>query len=252
MTDYFDGKIAIVTGAASGIGLEISKGISARGARVVLCDVDKKRLESLDASTFSCPIKKYLLDVTNLEDVIHTFTKVHQELGRIDFLFNNAGIGGTLPFAEATQAHWEKIINLNLMGVINGTTAVYPFLQQQQHGHIVNTSSISGIIPFPGQVLYNTTKYAVTGFSLSLEHELQEMNVHISVICPGVVNTRIFYKPIIGEEAPEEFVKIPEEAISVEEAVEDILRGIEEKKSIIITPQFLKPIYENYKSTGKI
>lgn len=242
----FKDQVAVVTGAASGIGLGLAKEIVSQGGIVALFDKDKDRLNAVSADFPKQSTLVKSVDVTSFEEIQAGLVEVKKTFGSIHFMFNNAGIGGTLPILDATMEQWDSIIKLNLYGVINGVMAVLPLMKEQKSGYIINTSSISGIIPFPGQALYNTTKFAVTGFSLSLEKELQEMGINISIICPGMVKTRIFYKPILGAEAPEEMVKIPKEAISVEEAVQDIVKGIQKKTRIIITPKFLQRIYRKY------
>jgi NADP-dependent 3-hydroxy acid dehydrogenase YdfG len=247
----FTNKVAIVTGAASGIGLGISQEVSRQGGTVVLLDIDADRLKSASASmqgSHQCRT----VDVTDFEILKKNFDEIRTQFGRIDFLFNNAGIGGTLPFEDATMEHWKKIIDLNLYGVIHGMTAVLPIMREQKSGYIVNTSSIAGLIPFQGQTLYNTTKFAMMGLSLTVEAELKKYNINITSICPGMVHTRIFYKPIIGQEAPEEYVRIPKEAISVEAAVSDIVKGLSKRKRVIVTPRFLNRIYRKYRIFGRI
>ncbi len=247
----FKNKIIIITGAASGLGLGLAIEISKREGQLILLDIDKERLERESKEKILGKYETYTCDVSDLNQLKTIFSKVEKKYGHIDYLFNNAGIGGTLPFEEATLEHWNKIINLNIYGVINGTTAIVPIMKKQKYGYIINTSSIAGLMPFKGQTLYNTTKYAITGFSLTLGKELENENIKVSIICPGMIKTRIFYKPIIGNEAPEEYVKIPKEAITVEEAVKDILKGIDRNKKIIITPRFLKKIYWMYKHFGE-
>jgi len=250
----FKNSVCIVTGAASGLGNEIAKKLLESGATVVLLDIDNIRLDRFKTSNadVSNRIEIRNVDVTRYEDVKTCFDGIYNQYGKIDYLFNNAGIGGTLPFEQATPQHWDKIIRLNLCGVINGISAVYPLMVKQHHGYIINTSSISGLIPVSGQVLYNTTKFAVTGLSLSLIKEAKKHNINVSIICPGMVKTRIFYKPIIGEEASDEHVDIPKEAISVEVAVRDIFEGIRRKKKIIITPKYLRIYYLLYRLFGTL
>jgi len=250
----FKDKICIITGAASGIGNGMAQKLVEMGAIVFLLDIDEIRLnqfKTLNANYINnIEIRK--IDVTQYKDVKNCIFDIYKKYNKIDYLFNNAGIGGTLPFEQSTLQHWEKIINLNLYGVINGINVVYPLMVKQNYGNIINTSSISGIMPFSGQVLYNTTKYAITGLSLSLIKEAKNHNIYVSIICPGMVKTRIFYKPIIGEEAPDEYVKIPKEAISVDDAVKDIFEGIRKKKRIIITPKYLRKYYFKYRLFEKL
>jgi short-subunit dehydrogenase len=248
--NIFNGKTCIVTGAASGLGKGMANRLLRYEANVVLLDIDEKRLREIISGNKEKKdkIEIKIVDVTKFEAVQQCFSDLKKTYGEIDYLFNNAGIGGTLPFEQATMQQWNKIIDLNLYGVINGVMAVYPIMVEQKSGYIVNTSSIAGIMPFPGQVLYNTTKYGVTGLSLSLIKEARQHNINISIICPGMVKTRIFYKPIIGKEASEEEVKIPREAISVDEAINDIFDGLKKKKPIIITPKFLRKYYRKYRS----
>jgi NAD(P)-dependent dehydrogenase (short-subunit alcohol dehydrogenase family) len=240
----FAGKVVVVTGAASGLGLGIASRLSQFGAFVVAIDNDGQRLEAAISANLVAPHELSMVDVTNYNELESVINGVYAQHGRIDYLFNNAGIGGTLAFEQATLSHWHKIIDLNLYGVIHGMTAVYPLMKRQRFGHIINTSSISGLVPVAGQALYNATKFAVTGLSLSLVAEFENDNIYISIACPGMVQTRIFYKPILGAEAPEDQVVIPSDAISVDEAVEDIIEGVALRRRVIITPKGLEHYYE--------
>lgn len=205
----FRDKIAIITGAASGIGLGLASELSKRGAVVIVVDIDEERLDKASRDCIIGIHEKRVVDVIDFDSVKSLFAEIHEKYGRIDFLFNNAGIGGTLPFEDATLAHWNRIINLNVYGVINGVTAIYPLMKQQEFGHIINTSSISGLIPFPGQTLYNTTKFAITGLSLTLEKELRKNNINISIVCPGMVRTRIFINPLLEMKLQRSISKYP-------------------------------------------
>ncbi len=240
----FENTVSIITGAASGLGLGISKEIIKRKGIVILLDIDRDRLNAVSKEMIKSKHEIFSVDVTDFTQIQNVFNEIYKKYKKVDYLFNNAGIGGSLPFEDATSDHWKKIIDLNIYGVVNGMMAIYPIMKKQRNGYIVNTSSIAGLIPFKGQALYNTTKFAVSGLSLTLEQEFKEHNIDISIICPGMVNTRIFYKPIIGEEAPEEYVKIPKEAISVEEAVNDIMKGLDKKKNYYNTKVFKTYFYK--------
>jgi len=155
--------------------------------------------------------------------------------GRLDYLFNNAGVGGTLDVRHATVAHWRRIVDLNLMGVVHGVQAAYPLMIEQGSGHIVNTASISGLVPWPGQTLYNTTKFAVVGLSHTLRAEAARFGVKVSVICPGPVQSAIWSKSILGSRAATDIV--PANAISASEAAAIIWRGVQANKATIIFPR---------------
>jgi short-subunit dehydrogenase len=154
--------------------------------------------------------------------------------GRLDYLFNNAGVGGTLDVRRATLVHWQRIVNLNLMGTVHGVHAAYPLMVEQRSGHIVNTASISGLVPWPGQTLYNTTKYAVVGLSHTLRTEAARYGVRVSVVCPGPVQSRIWNTPIVGNRTAG---AAPSHAIPGEEAAAMIWRGVQANKAIITFPR---------------
>jgi NAD(P)-dependent dehydrogenase (short-subunit alcohol dehydrogenase family) len=181
--------------------------------------------------------------VTQQEQVQHLIQDATSRLGRLDVLFNNAGVGGTMPIGDATLEHWRRIIDLNLLGVIYGIDAALPIMRRQSGGHIVNTGSIAGLIPFPYQALYCATKYAVAGLSESLRFELADESIHVSVVCPGAVISRIWGTPILGECLE---IKPPEEAIPAEEAARIILAGIANHQGIIALPESARSLWLEY------
>jgi NAD(P)-dependent dehydrogenase (short-subunit alcohol dehydrogenase family) len=194
MTDglrTFDGGVAIVTGAASGIGRAISKALAQRGCQVVLADIDCG-----DAETAAAQIRdkggrasaKHL-DVCNFAAVSELVTETMEKLGRIDYLFNNAGIGVFGEVADYPLDAWHRVIAVNLGGVVNGVQAAYAAMIRQGFGHIVNTASIAGLTTSPAAASYSATKHAVVGLSKALRAEAQCRGVRVSVICPGVIRT---------------------------------------------------------------
>lgn len=189
--------------------------------------------ENLDA--YSGQVRTLIVDVTKQQDVDKAIQDMVAQESRIDFLFNNAGIGGTMPTVDATIEHWKSIIDVNLWSVIYGINAALPVMRLQGGGHIINTSSIAGLVPFPFQALYCATKYAVVGISESMRYEFAEEGIHFSVTCPSAVVSRIWKKPILGPVHEE--VEAPEDAIPAEEAARIILNGVAEKKGIIVVPE---------------
>ena len=246
---YYRDKACIVTGAASGIGFAISEALlHASASVVVLADRDTKTLASAaeQLGAYSSRVHSASLDVTNQNQVESLIQDAAARHGRIDFLFNNAGVGGTLQIGTATLEHWRRIIDLNLWGVIYGVHAVLPIMRRQGHGHIINTSSLAGLVPLPYQALYCTTKYAVVGLSEALRYELEDENIHFSVVCPGAVASRIWGTPIIGERTE---AKPPDEAIPAAEAARAILAGVANKEGIIALPESARSLGRRYWSS---
>ncbi|MDY9925725.1 SDR family oxidoreductase [Methanosarcina sp.] len=235
--EYFKDKRCLVTGANSGIGYAISEALLEKGAIVFMAGRSAESLESAAKSldAYSGQIRILLVDVTKQPEVDKAIQDMIALEGRIDFLFNNAGIGGTMPTVDATLEHWQSIIDVNLWSVIYGINAALPVMLLQGRGHIVNTASIAGLIPFPFQALYCATKYAVVGMSESMRYEFAEEGIHFSVACPAAVVSRIWKKPILGPVHEE--VEAPEDAIPAEEAARIILEGVAEKKGIIVVPE---------------
>ncbi|AKJ39286.1 short chain dehydrogenase/reductase [Methanosarcina barkeri CM1] len=235
--EYFKDKCCLVTGANSGIGYAISEELLEKGAIVFMAGRNAESLESAAKTldSYAEQIRILLVDVTKQPEVDKAIQDTVAAEGRIDFLFNNAGIGGTMPTVDATLEHWRSIIDVNLWSVIYGINAALPFMRLQGGGHIVNTASLAGLIPFPFQSLYCATKYAVVGMSESMRYEFAEEGIHFSVTCPAAVVSRIWKKPILGPVHEE--IKAPEDAIPAEEAAQIILQGVADKKGIIVVPE---------------
>lgn len=235
--EYFRDKVCVVTGAASGIGFAFSEALLQAGAVVLLADLDSQRLTAAvdQLSTHAGRMYSMPVDVTNEEQVQQMVEGTAARHGHLDLLFNNAGIGGTIPIEAATLEHWRRIIDINLWGVIYGVHYALPIMRKQGSGHIVNTASIAGLIPPPFQALYCATKYAVVGLSESLRFELADEGIHFTVVCPANVATGIF-----GSAKP------PEDAISAEEAAQITLEGVAHKQGIIAFPERYRQMWRQY------
>jgi NAD(P)-dependent dehydrogenase (short-subunit alcohol dehydrogenase family) len=187
------GKVAFITGGASGIGLGMAKAFVNAGMKVVIGDLQPEHLETAMASfQNSKAVHGIQLDVTDRGALARAADDSERVFGKVHVLCNNAGIGIGGPIKLATYDDWDWIMGVNVGGVINGVQTFLPrILAHGEGGHIVNTSSMSGILPHYGAGLYITTKFAVVGLSEALRTELREESVGVSVLCPGPVQTNI-------------------------------------------------------------
>ena len=236
-SDYYRDKICIVTGANSGIGYAVSSELLKRGGVVYMAGRNPEKIAKAAEvfSSYGDNVRKLIMDVTSRKEVHEGINKVVDEAGRIDFLFNNAGVGGTIPFDKATYDDWKNIIDVNLWSVIYGVSEAVPHMLKQGSGHIVNTGSIAGIVPPPFQALYSLTKYGVTGMTGCLRYEYAEKGLCFSVICPANIATPIFNKGIDGVARGD--LKIPDDAYPADMDASCILDRVSENKGIIIVPE---------------
>lgn len=241
-------RVAFITGGASGIGKALCGALVARGATVVLADINASGAAAVarelgDRGPGSAT--SLSLDVADASGFARAVGGVNDEHGHLDLLFNNAGIGIGGPVEELTLAHWERTLDVNLRGVVHGVIAVYPLMVKQGFGHIVNTASLAGLLPFPLGVPYAMTKHAVVGLSVSLRNEARAHGVRVSAVCPGVIDT-----PILDAEGPPDLPRTSlagrgremflhsnrGPAYPPERLAEDVLRGVERNRAIIVAP----------------
>ncbi|MDP3279148.1 MAG: SDR family oxidoreductase [Deltaproteobacteria bacterium] len=190
MTVTFDGKTAMVTGGGSGIGKALCLELARRKAKVLVTDIDEAAARAV-AEGLGNGSRAVRLDVRDAAAFQGAMDEFADENGGLDLLFNNAGIaiGGELH--ELTLAHWDRIIDINLRGVVHGVAAAYPRMVRQERGHIVNVASLAGLGPAPLLVPYAATKHAVVGLSMSLRIEAAALGIRVSALCPAAIETPI-------------------------------------------------------------
>jgi NAD(P)-dependent dehydrogenase (short-subunit alcohol dehydrogenase family) len=189
------GKVAVVTGAASGIGLAAAERFVAEGMSVVMADIESGELsgqaERMRAD--GAPVAEFVFDVSDAAQVAALREFTLSTFGSVHLLFNNAGVGGTgRPTWRTAPAVWDWVVGVDLLGVAYGVEAFVPLLVEQGEGHIVNTASEAGLCATPMLGAYHAAKYGVVGLSEALVMELAGTGVGVSCLCPELVDTKIF------------------------------------------------------------
>jgi NAD(P)-dependent dehydrogenase (short-subunit alcohol dehydrogenase family) len=205
--DDLSGKVALVTGAASGMGLSIAKTFAAAGMKIALVDIDARTLAAAART-----VREYGVDVATAEmDVSDRSAwathadRLEAELGPVQLLVNNAGVSTLgIPFDATSPELWDRVIQINLTGVYNGIHCFLDRIRATGEGHIVNTGSIGGLLGTPGLVVYCASKFAVVGLSEALRAELVGDGIGVSVLCPAGVRTHLgeTSSAILGLAAP--------------------------------------------------
>jgi NAD(P)-dependent dehydrogenase (short-subunit alcohol dehydrogenase family) len=190
------GQVAVVTGAASGLGLAMAKAFAARGMKVVPADVERRALEEAVAALAATGADALgqPTDVRSRDEVDALAAATLDRFGRVDLICNNAGVSSLGPRAwDVDPEVWRWVLDVNLGGVINGISAFVPHLVAQGSGHVLNTSSMAGISVAPMQAPYSATKHAVVGLSEGLAADLAAVapGVGVTVLCPGIIDTNI-------------------------------------------------------------
>src|SRR5215472_12278939 len=241
----FAGKAAIVTGGGSGIGAAISRALATRGAAVVIADIDEPAAKAVAGAIVAAGGQASIavLDVRDAVAVADLVSQTTTECGELDLMFNNAGIAVGGLVEEFTLEHWDRVLDVNVRGVVHGVHAAYPVMLRQGHGHIVNTASLAGLVPGPGLAPYTAAKHAVVGLSLSLRAEGASRGVKVSAVCPGFVDTPIFGR--VNPDLPQTEAGANAAALArqlgkfyqADALAQDVLRGVERNKALIVAPR---------------
>ncbi len=248
----YDGAVAIVTGAASGIGYGLARALAERGATVVLADRQEARAEELAGALRQQGRQATgaALNVVDHDAFREVVEETARRYGRIDYLFNNAGISIGGEVTRYSIDDWNMVFDVNLRGVANGVQAVYPRMVQQGFGHIVNTASVCGLLPSPWCVSYAASKYGVLGLSLSLRVEAAEHGVRVSALCPGTVRTALLedygkfgklLQPVSRERQQKFWEKLS--PMEPDEFARQTLKAVAKNRSIIVIPRWWRVIW---------
>jgi NAD(P)-dependent dehydrogenase (short-subunit alcohol dehydrogenase family) len=203
------------------------------GARVVIADLNGEGAEAT-AAALGGRAHAVRVDVTDADQVQRLVDETVQREGRLDLMFNNAGIALFADARDTTLADWNRIIDVNLRGVVHGVAAAYPVMVRQGSGHIVNTASVAGLVPTPSMIAYVASKHAVVGLSLTLRAEAARLGVRVTVVCPGLIETPIVQATkIVGPSRERLLAELPFKLHSSDRLADAVLLGITRNRAIV-------------------
>ena len=243
-----EGKVAFITGGASGVGLGMAKAFIGAGMKVVLADIRQEYLDEAMASLEGGEVHPVRVDVTDRAGMAAAAEEAERVFGKVHVICNNAGINLFNDIADATYQDWDWVLGVNLGGVVNGVVTFVPRIKAHgQGGHVVNTASMAAFIAGPGAGIYTTAKFAVHGLSDALRWSLLPYGIGVSMVCPGLVKSKIYESDLIRPTelstdmtpADEEFMRIlpglHEAGMAPEEIGDKVLRAIKRNDFYVFT-----------------
>ena len=234
------GKTVALTGAASGIGQALAMGLAEEGCDLAISDVNRDGLdETVSMIQNTVKVTSHIVNTADGEEVNQYAKEVVDQHGKVDMVINNAGIANADPFEAIPYEDFKAVMDVNFWGVFHGCKAFLPYLKQRPEARIVNMSSINGVLPFPSQTAYVTSKFAVRGFSETLYLELKGSNVAVSSIHPGSVRSNMardakVTRPMYDKELTLKAYEGKMMKLSAEGAAKIIIKGIKKKKFRIV------------------
>jgi NAD(P)-dependent dehydrogenase (short-subunit alcohol dehydrogenase family) len=242
-------QVVFVTGAGSGIGRQLALEAARRGAAVWVTDLEAAAAaavadECRAIGGRATSGRARTLDVTDAADVTRAIDEVVAADGRIDYCFNNAGIGFAGEFRDSSLDHWRRVMDVNLFGVIHVAHAAYRQMVRQGHGHLVNTASLAGLIPTPGLTAYGASKHAVVSLTNSLRLEGAALGVKVSAICPGFIESNIYRRTLVAGLKPDAMrTMAPFPIVPVEGLVTRVFAGLARNEALIVYPFYARALW---------
>ena len=252
----FKDQICVITGAGSGIGRALALALGAEGAVVAVSDINADNAAATAAAVNEAGPGSATasgLDVTDAAAVRAHVEAVAADHGRLDLIINNAGIAVAGEARDIGIDHWRRVIDVNLMGVIHGCDVAYKIMAAQGSGHIVNISSLSGVLPFPTNIPYGTTKHAVVGLSTGLRAEGEALGVRVSVVCPGFVDSNIYAASEVVNASSEVMQgELPVPKVPADKAAQEILNGVARNREFIVFPRYARMFWRLYRLNARL
>lgn len=239
MKNPYYNKTVFVTGGASGIGRALCRALAERGAAVTVADVNGEAAGDVvdEITAAGGRARACALDVSDEGAVYGAVEAAVAESGRLDYYFNNAGIGISADALDLDIGQWRRVFDVNLFGVLYGTMAAYAAMARQGSGHIVNVSSMAGFAPFSMNAPYTAAKYGVVGLTDALRHEAAARSVRMTLVCPGIVRTSFYDSmEVVGADRSVYTGRLPGRLIGPGRAAEIIIRGVAKNRKLIIFP----------------
>lgn len=231
----FEGRNAVITGAASGIGRGLALALAARGARLTLADINFAGAQAVADEIGRAGGKASAVRLDVADEA--AFSLMLDTLEPLDYLFNNAGYAMLGESRDMPYADSKRLVEVNLLGVLAGSLAAYRRMARQGHGHIVNVASLAGLLGSPLMTAYSMTKSGVVMFSRMLRSEGEELGVKVSVVCPSFIQTGIFEASKYAAVEKDQVVKqIPFPVMPLAPAIERIIAGVERNEAMIVFP----------------
>lgn len=242
----FKDKVVFITGAGSGIGRALALAAAREEAIVWVTDIDAASAKAVahECREAGGRARDCALDVTQAAEVERAVADAVAADERIDYCFNNAGIGFAGEFRDSTTEHWQRVIGVNVLGVVNVAHAAYRQMAAQGHGHLVNTASLAGLIPTPGLSAYGASKWAVVSLSHSLRLEGEGLGVKVSAICPGFVESNIYSRTLVaGLKADAMRTMAPFPIVPVDGLVARVFKGLARNEALIVYPGYARLLW---------
>jgi NADP-dependent 3-hydroxy acid dehydrogenase YdfG len=248
MSNNIAGKVVVITGASSGLGEAAARLLAAEGARVVLGARRAERIQALadELTGRGGKVLAVPTDVTDRDQVQRLVDLAVQTYGRIDVMINNAGLMPQSLLEHLKVDEWDRMIDVNIKGVLYGIAAALPHMQRQQGGHIINVSSVAGHKVGPGSAVYSATKYAVRALSEGLRQEVKPWNIRTTVISPGVVATEL-PNTVTDPDAAERIHKLYEDiGIPADSFARAVVYAMSEPEDVDINEILFRPTRQAY------
>ena len=239
-------KVVVIMGASSGIGAATAKLLASKGAKVTIAARRMNRLEEIKQANPDSDILAVEADVTKAEEVQNVVDQTVAKFGRIDALYNNAGIMPVNNLDQIAQDEWQNMLDINVKGVLNGIAAALPVMKKQKGGHIITTSSVLGYEVLPGYAAYSGTKYAVRAIMEGLRQEEHQNNIKTTIIAPGSVKTEL-YKSVNNDAAHDGLEKVMQAAgtqmtsLDPEEIAQAVAFVIDTPKNMAVNEMVIRP-----------